>query len=160
MRGRTILAILVAVTLARPATAKVGPASLAELIAWSDLIVVGHVSEIDERDSNPFAMVVVEELWYGTSPSRVRVSLRPTWSCDGSRASLAERGVYFLGRENDGQWHISHSGHGRMPIVNKSVAVSQLVRLPGETGVRPASRDVPIRDLEHMIRSTLKKVTR
>jgi hypothetical protein len=154
------LSIAVAGVLAGPAVAKVAPATLAELVAWSDLIVVAHVTQVSGDPNEPYAIVAVDERWHGSSEDNLRISLHPTWPCDGSRAVLGEHVVLFLDRSKDGQWHIGHSGHGRMPIASNRASVSPMVLLPGETNVRGVDHDVPLEELHRMVTSKLKRVAR
>jgi hypothetical protein len=157
MKGAA-LAWVLAVAAVGPAVAKAAPATLGQLVAWSQLILVGHVSQVSSDQANPVALVVVEDIWYGTAPGTLQVSLRRTWPCDISRAELGERAVLFLERDEAGTWRISHSGHGLMPVVGEQASVSPLVMMPAETRFRTESRAVPVDELRNMVIARVRKV--
>ena len=152
------LALGVAFAALGTAVAKVAPASLDQLVAMSELILVGHVSQVTGDDTDPVAVVVVEERWYGAPPDLLQLSIGPTWSCDVSRAKGGERVVLFLDRDEAGVWRISHSGHGRMPVVDEHATVSTMVMLPGETGIRAEARAIAVGELRRMVAPRRKKV--
>jgi hypothetical protein len=159
-----LVALVLTVAPYRPVAAKAMQMRVGELIAQSELIVVGRVIEVSLVDPNPYApdpyaVVDVQERWLGASSDVLLLSLRPTWSCDASRVVRGEEVVLFLSRNSLGQWHISHSGHGRMPIASGVATVSSMVLLPGEKG-RTADRVVSVDDLHGMVASWLKRMSR
>ena len=141
-------------------SAKVAPVKLSEVITKSELIVVGKVGSVaSDSSAQQSAILEVEEAWRGAPGSTVRVSLEPTWPCDISRAIVAERGIFFLSRHADAQWHISHSGHGRMEIVGDQVAVSPMVLLPDEVGPSVTEvRKVPLQIMAFYVRAQVEKL--
>jgi hypothetical protein len=151
-----LLTLVLLATTFRPAAAKVAPVGLGTLVGLSELIVVGQVAEVSVDERDPYAVVNVEERWLGTTSNALVISLRPTWPCDISTALPGEHVILFLARDEYGRWHISHSGHGRMPIVAGRAAVSPLVLLRGEKW-RDGEQAVPIDDLRRMVVSKLKK---
>ncbi len=139
--------------------AKVGPATLSQLTAWSDLIFVGRVTDLSvDTDGQRFAVVAVEQSWYGSPGAEVRISLLPVWPCDVSRANVGEQAIFFVTKGRDNQWHIAHSGHGRMLIEHEVVSVSTLVVLPGKPYAQTDQmQQVPLQVMTDAVLSRIKK---
>ena len=156
--GLIPLALAFLIAPVRLALAKVAPATLSNVVAWSDLILVGTVSEISiDPAGHRRATLVVERVWHGAAGTMIQVSLEPTWTCDSADATVGERAVFFLSHGFDKQWHIVHSGHGRMPIVNEQVSVSSMVLLPDETRVRDrGTRQVELQVMDRLVRARVK----
>jgi hypothetical protein len=97
-------------------TAKVAQARLAEVVYWSEIIIIGTPISISS-ESVPMrsATIAVEEVWRGNPERVIEVNLTRTWPCDSSTASVGEATVFFLSR-SEGSWRIVHSGLGRFPI--------------------------------------------
>ena len=143
-----------------PLLAKVAPARLSDVISQSEIILIGNVSSvISDSPGHRFAILSVEELWRGAAGPTLRVSVDRTWPCDSSDAIVGERAIFFLAKQADAEWHISHSGHGRMPIVDHDVSVSPMVILPDETRVRDTGlRRVPFQVMAFFVRSKLEQL--
>jgi hypothetical protein len=110
----TVLALLLVGT--GVSLAKVAPASLGRVVSWSEVIAVGTVISVGASNSEPStASIRVEDVWKGNPGSEVEIDLTRTWPCDGSRAVMGERAVFFLSRA-DGSLRIAHAGLGRFPI--------------------------------------------
>src|SRR6266581_1426394 len=96
--------------------AKVAPASLGRVVSWSEVIAVGTVISVGASDSeSSTASIRIEDVWKGNPGAEVEIDLTRTWPCDGSRAIMGERAVFFLSRV-DGTLRIAHAGLGRFTI--------------------------------------------
>jgi hypothetical protein len=142
MRLVASVAIAVGVLFSSAAAwAKVSSTTLVELIASSDLVVLGQVVEVEKVDSEPVATMQVTEVWKGRSEPRIRYDVRRAWACDVSDAQVGETAVIFLiGGAPTGAMVLAHSGRGRFPIV--VISGVQYVRARTEGLVLPV--DLPV----------------
>lgn len=97
-----------------PATAKIAPATLAELVQRADFIGVVRVDSVSLRipllvRRRAFARIV--ETWKGQVRGRVGFIAQPTWTCDISGAEVGEEAVVMIAGDR-----LVLSGRGRMPI--------------------------------------------
>jgi hypothetical protein len=92
--------------------------SIDDLVAESDLIVLGRVEEVQTpRSGQRVAQVRVLEFWKGTGARRLEVLASPIWTCDVSTAEAHETSVFFLQKHGRSKvLRIAHAGNGRMPI--------------------------------------------
>jgi hypothetical protein len=115
---RLLWGLLLAMSVASSAQAKVARMSLDELIkdaGFVGIVTVNRVSKPLFGKRNAVATVV--ETWQGTPLQRVHFLAEPTWTCDISTAAPGERLLLFLVRPEGGRLlHIAHSGRGRMPL--------------------------------------------
>lgn len=122
---------LVAVTLgATLSFADAGTMTLADMIKYSDCIVVGRVVNAKVDGKHVAELGVTQVLKGDRSLKRVRFYAAPLWVCDISRAEENETGLFFLRRnfiddptenalsrsDRDGEpiFFITHSGRGRI----------------------------------------------
>jgi len=151
------LAALLSLAIFTDLSAKVAPAELSDVIAWSQVIVVGTVKSLaTDSGGRPFAVVAVDTVWRGAPESTIRIALRPRSSCDTARAIVGERAIFFLEKDTDGQLHITHAGHGRMTIVGKQVSVSPMVIVPDDTERTDiGTRQVPFSIIAFYVQATV-----
>ena len=113
-------------------SASVGTMSLADMIKYSDCIVVGRVVRTKINGKNIAEIAVSQNLKGDSSLRRVRFSSAPLWACDVSAAEENEQGLFFLQKdpmgdpalralppgESDGVplFFLAHSGRGRIII--------------------------------------------
>src|SRR4051812_10964401 len=96
---RNFLLIIVPVLLVlhgRVANARVAPTTLKELVAHSEVIVVGKVEELRTIDGVRFARVSVSRQLKGAKTSEVIVHAQPRWMCDESTAIEGETAIFML----------------------------------------------------------------
>ena len=95
-----VLCALLALAPFGPLLAKVAPAKLSDVVAESQVILIGSVSSVTSSSPGQrFALVAVEELWRGAAGPTLRVSVDPTWPCDSSDAIVGERAIFFLTKQ-------------------------------------------------------------
>jgi hypothetical protein len=128
--------LLLAVTAAPNAEAKVKATVIAEVVRSADAIVLARVTNVikGNRDSHgtiaktDVAVAEVLEQWKGEVGQTVEFSVQNPWPCDVSRAVVDERAVLILSRKYKGEervrvwpglYFLSFYGRGRMPIVNR-----------------------------------------
>ena len=139
MRCGKLVTGIVALLGTTAAQARVAPATLAELIAAADVIVVGADSTIDQGKKWDVAHFKVDEVLKGAPPAELLYLASPTWPCDTATAKPGERSLLLLSLQNlpppagpplrtrKGQpvYQITWSGRGRLPITE--VAGEELV---------------------------------
>src|SRR5688572_9106966 len=82
--------------------AKVAPATLAQLIAAANVIVLGTDSTIDHGKRWDVARFKVEEVLKGTPPAELLYLASPTWTCDIATAKPGERSLLLLSLPDSG----------------------------------------------------------
>ena len=136
MRIAKVLCFSLVISIIFPgfSSAEVGPMSLAEMIKYSDCIVVGKIVRTKINRKNIAEIAVSQNLKGDSSLRRVRFSSAPLWACDVSAAVENEQGLFFLQKdpfgdpalralppgEHDGVplFFLAHSGRGRIIIQN------------------------------------------
>jgi hypothetical protein len=124
------LSLAAVVLLANIAFAEAGTMTLADMIKYSDLIVVGKVVDARVQGKRVAELEVTRVLKGDPSLKRVRFYAAPIWACDISAAEQNEVGLFFLTndllndpkekhppyRDSEGVavFFITHSGRGRM----------------------------------------------
>jgi len=151
--------LVLTLVLASAAFAKQDALTLSEVLHETSIVVVGTVAAISPDHGADSATIRVEQSWYGDPGSELTISLRPTWTCDGSSATKGERAVFLLSKASDGSWHIAHSGNGRMPIVDGLVSVSPMIALPDEARYDRArenrTRRIPMKRIHQFVQAVL-----
>jgi hypothetical protein len=163
-----MLALAVSLMLPSPATGKVADIDLKDLVAESDLIVVGAVTRVEaapvdfmdvEKHLRPvkIATARVVETWKGAVVQEVRFVASPTWTCDVTSAKEGEKLVLFLHRQaNSPIMFVAHAGRGGMrlhDVKDKPYAtVDDEVNLPKGTRTvsekKTASMTLPVPSTE------------
>ena len=131
---------LLSVFLLTTAGARVAPASLDDLIADSDEIVIAKVTELlpgsaSDRDL-VYASATVEKTLKGSIKDSFLFRASPAAICDSSGAVKDETALFFLGRNGDGTFYIMGAGRGRLP----------LSEVDGKLFVTFSNMEVPIPD--------------
>jgi hypothetical protein len=112
--------------------ADAGTIKLAEMVKYSDLIVVGKVVNARVNGKRIAELAVSRTLKGDPSLKRIRFYAGPSWACDVSEAVEGETGIFFLQRylteypaekslpqtDSDGirVFFLTHSGRGRLVI--------------------------------------------
>ena len=81
---------------ASSSTAEIGPITLKELVANSDIIVIGRVTRIFPIKGVDVAQVQISTQLKGRSLPSIYILNVPTWTCDITRADSGETDVFFL----------------------------------------------------------------
>lgn len=165
MRACVCLALVVA--LATPAHAKIGQASLGQLVQRSAAIAVVKVTWVGEVAGSRVARAEVVTSYRGPAAGQELIFLAErTWACDVSTAVAGETVLVFLYDMPDPRrarlaaavkkgtplYVIGHGGRGRLPLVTDdrgTVRVEKRVGTPEwptdlavDRAGRPALRDV------------------
>jgi hypothetical protein len=124
------LGLLTVSMLAYLSFAEAGTMTLADMIKYSDCIVIGKVVNASVNGKHIAELEVTQVLKGDLAWKRVRFYAAPIWACDISGAKEDETGLFFfsndlfydpkekasLQKDNDGvpMFFITHSGRGRM----------------------------------------------
>ncbi len=127
---RFCLSLLAVIILAHLTFAEAGTMTLADVIKFSDCIVIGKVVNARVNGKRIAELEVAQVLKGNPSWKRIRFYAAPTWACDISNAVENETGLFFLTnnllydpkekpaleKDKDGIpiFFITHSGRGRM----------------------------------------------
>jgi len=116
VRNTSICAAALAIALVAesPATAKVAPATLAELVQRADFVGIVRVDSVSTRIpliKRRRALATILQSWKGRRSGGVSFVAQATWTCDISQAKVGEEAVVFL--EGD---RLVLAGRGRMPL--------------------------------------------
>ena len=138
VKATSIVTAAVAISLiaGSPATAKVVPATLAELVQRADFVGIVRVDSVSTRIpllKRRRASATILQSWKGQRSGTVRFIAQATWTCDISEARAGEEAIVFI--EGD---RLVLAGRGRMPIFAREgrrlAAVWPDVRLPPGLG--------------------------
>ncbi len=134
---KALLLVLWSTCLAGACEAKVQTISFADLVRFSDTIVVAEVTGIVTIDGMKVATTRVLHPLKGNA-IEVRFIAQPTWRCDISTAKVGERALLCLSRQekkpDSNIFVITHSGRGRIPLRQSPSGWSAPVRSHSEKG--------------------------
>ena len=127
--------------------------SVEALVAKAEIIVLAKVIDVRTATTDPhsdrIATAHITATWKGQpSGDRIDYVASPGWfACDVSDAHIGESVVLFLGRQSeDGRYHITHFGRGRMPLFDAAGALHARmheVSVPARAKVRGQLRSFP-----------------
>jgi hypothetical protein len=90
------LSFVVVVVCSTTCSADAGTMTLAEMIKYSDLVIVGKVVNVTVNGKRIADVAVTQTLKGDRSLTRIRFYAFPIWTCDVSAAEQNETGIFFL----------------------------------------------------------------